>query len=66
MRVTPCCTRRPAFEAESWRGLAALWLEGAACCGAQGHGVCDHNDFERWANILTSLPYAAVGFHTFR
>mmetsp|Transcript_1779 Transcript_1779/g.5168 ORF Transcript_1779/g.5168 Transcript_1779/m.5168 type:complete len:295 (+) Transcript_1779:234-1118(+) len=32
----------------------------------RGHGVCDHNEFERWANILTSVPYAAVGFHTFR
>ena len=32
----------------------------------QGHGVCDHNDFERRANILTSLPYLAIGLHTLR
>lgn len=32
----------------------------------QGHGVCDHSDFERKANILTSLPYLAIGLHTLR
>lgn len=32
----------------------------------QGHGVCDHNDFERRANILTSLPYLAIGMHMLR
>lgn len=32
----------------------------------RGHGVCDHNEFERWANILTSIPYAAVGVQTIR
>lgn len=32
----------------------------------RGHGVCDHNEFERWANILTSMPYAAVGMQTIR
>lgn len=32
----------------------------------RGHGLCDHNKFERWANILTSIPYAALGVRTIR
>lgn len=32
----------------------------------RGHGVCDHNEFERWANLLTSIPYAALGVQTMR
>ena len=32
----------------------------------QGPGTCDHNSTERIANILTSIPFLAVGAHTIR
>jgi hypothetical protein len=32
----------------------------------QGPGCCDHNGFERFANVLTSVPYVAVGIHAYR
>ena len=33
---------------------------------AQGHGVCDHNSFERAMNIISSVPYTMIGLHTLR
>lgn len=42
----------------------------AAACGGllspKGPGCCDHNNFERVANVLTSIPYVMVGVHTYR
>ena len=32
----------------------------------QGDGTCDHNPTERAINIITSLPYFALGLNTFR
>ena len=32
----------------------------------QGHGVCDHNEWERKWNMVTSLPYMAVGAYQLR
>lgn len=32
----------------------------------QGPGCCDHNHTERAANILTSLPYLAIGVDSYR
>lgn len=32
----------------------------------QGPGCADHNTFERVANVLTSIPYVAVGIHSYR
>ena len=33
---------------------------------AQGDGTCDHNPTERAINIITSLPYFALGLNTYR
>ena len=32
----------------------------------QGHGVCDHNSFERAMNVISSVPYTLIGLHTLR
>lgn len=33
---------------------------------AQGDGTCDHTPTERAINIVTSLPYFALGLNTYR
>ena len=33
---------------------------------AKGDGTCDHNPMERAINIITSLPYFALGLNTYR
>jgi hypothetical protein len=38
----------------------------ASVMSPQGPGCCDHNGRERVANLLTSLPYAAIGIHGIR
>ncbi|WIA21866.1 hypothetical protein OEZ85_004242 [Tetradesmus obliquus] len=37
-----------------------------SCMSPQGPGCCDFNKGERVANVLTSLPYAAIGLHSIR
>ena len=44
--------------------MGASWLTRAV--PAQGHGLCDHNAFERAMNIVSSVPYTVIGLHTLR
>lgn len=45
--------------------LLFLSLRQPSSC-LQGPGCCDFNKGERVANVLTSLPYAAIGLHSIR
>ncbi len=49
-----------------WRTLAKHIRRRFVNALVQGHGVCDHNSFERAMNVLSSIPYTVIGLHTLR
>ncbi|KAF5835413.1 hypothetical protein DUNSADRAFT_7447 [Dunaliella salina] len=46
--------------------LAALGGSAQSLLSPQGPGGCDHNQYERCANCVTSAPFVMVGVHAFR
>lgn len=52
------------FDVTIVKSSTEIMLRGWA--HAKGDGTCDHNPVERAINIITSLPYFALGLNTYR
>ncbi len=65
------CAPAPAalcFGTTNWRALELLFqrLFEIYVPMLQGPGTCDHNAAERVINIVTSLPFFALGWQAYR
>ncbi|KAK9828505.1 hypothetical protein WJX72_000442 [[Myrmecia] bisecta] len=63
--------RLETIQADDWRTLVTRTGSeaGAALlglCRPQGPGKCDHSRFERVVNVVTSLPFVAIGYDTMK